>query len=273
MRNSPYLLCLLSLLILSTFPALPASAELPEATWAEICIASVDEERDSREGTTSEPENILAEAQSATAGQTASVVYNSSGPPAVTVEVNGTADEPSELFGLADCRIAWHFRVVASGPIPARVEPVPVNVIVSGWANANGTPENNAHSGATLMISDSAMGDLMTLHQVIATSSGEADARSINAQLQTFSVLPDVQLDGSLAVSATNGAGGTAGAGTSKAGAYLEHSIEVAAIPIPGDGTLFSDLFEIEYGPGYWALGSVPVRSTTWGDMKNRFQE
>ena len=41
---------------------------------------------------------------------------------------------------------------------------------------------------------------------------------------------------------------------------------------IPGTNSKYSNYFEIEYSPGYWALGNpTPVQTSTWGKMKSHY--
>ncbi len=225
MRDSHFRsnLTLLAMVVSTFLLALPVSAELPEANWTEWCIAEVDGQRDNQEGeTASNPETIAAGVHSSSASVTSSVIYNSSGPPAVTSELTGSAELPVNLFGLADSRITWHIQIVPKTTPPAPEMAVPIEVTVSGWASATGTPETRATSAASLHISIGTIGDV-AIFQAIAGSVGASEMQSLDREIQTFSVLPLTQVDGTMAAYATIGLGGTAGSGTVDASAYIEY--------------------------------------------------
>jgi hypothetical protein len=83
---------------------------------------------------------------------------------------------------------------------------------------------------------------------------------------------PDEVVSGEIFVDASIGAESPTEGTASTAEATFDPVIEIADMTIPGTTASYRDYFTVEFSPGYFALGQVPVERTTWGQIKRLYR-
>ena len=54
--------------------------------------------------------------------------------------------------------------------------------------------------------------------------------------------------------------------------AFVDPIFVVSSDIIPGTSTRYDEVYEVEFSPGYWALGNpAPVEPSTWGMIKQLY--
>jgi hypothetical protein len=90
----------------------------------------------------------------------------------------------------------------------------------------------------------------------------------------TYALAPGTIVDGSLETLAHVAVELGAVEDFAKATAFIDPQFTVSDDLIPGTSSKYSDFYEIEYGPGYWALGNPsPINSVTWGKIKSLYSK
>lgn len=261
------LVCLLAIPVLTSL----AHAQLNDVEWSESCSAVTNLGSDSNTGSDPNmPEPQTASLSGGSYSISGSVSF-AGGPPNVTSHLEGSYTSGlTYMGGTAYCRIDYSFvvRELASPPVIS-VGPVPVNVTVQGTVGVTGDAAlfANAYAAATL---STTLGPLRDWTITVSNDQGQA-SDSFN-ETARIDLDPDQVVMGDLTASA-NIAGEVLQSGTSSSGtAWIDPVIEIADELIPGSSFNFRDYYEIEVAPGYWALGTAPVASTTWGRLKNLYR-
>ena len=82
---------------------------------------------------------------------------------------------------------------------------------------------------------------------------------------------PDEVVNGSISVSANIWPNEMQAGSSSSSTGWVDPIVSIANQTIPESSANYRDHYEIEYAPGYWALGSTPVQETTWGRIKQLY--
>lgn len=153
---------------------------------------------------------------------------------------------------------------------PVSISMVPMEVITAmGTANASGTTEFSASARAGIILTGSVSGTLVNLEA--DTSSPGTESAAFNETV-SFSIEPDEVVTGNLLASAQIITGDLGASDNASAEAFIDPIIVVSSDIIPGTSTRYDEVYEIEFSPGYWALGNpTPVEASTWGRIKRLY--
>ena len=150
---------------------------------------------------------------------------------------------------------------------------VPVTIQAQGTATTEGSPsfcdpicfyDVAATAQSTIRLGES--GSILNL--TVTSTLGSVMPSAFDTTF-TYALAPGAIVDGSLEAIAHIGVELGAVEDFAKATAFIDPQFVVSDELIPGTSSKYSDYYEIEYGPGYWALGNPsPVNTTTWGKIK-----
>ena len=212
---------------------------------------------------------------------TGSLTYGPPGPPQVTAHTEGRRDsttQVSEAGATADGTITFQIRLKEISTPPVSVMSVPVIIQAQGTATTEGSPsfcdpicfyDVSATAYATVRLGES--GSLFNL--TISSTLGGAPPAAFDTTFTT-ALAPGAIVDGSMEALAHVGVELGAVEDFAKADAFVDPQFVVSDELIPGTSSKYSDFYEIEYGPGYWALGNPsPVVPTTWGKIKTLYSK
>ena len=153
---------------------------------------------------------------------------------------------------------------------PVPVTTVPVHIHAQGTTNATGDSTLRAASFSRFTLISTA---LLVSWDVTADNVGGgsplSDSFDNDDQLE---LAPDEVVSGEIFVDAGISAESPPGEAASSAEATFDPVIEVADMTIPGTTASFRDYFTVEFSPGYFALGQIPIERTTWGKIKRLFR-
>jgi len=241
------------------------SAELSNTQWQESTQVSRDEQSDVDAGEPSVPVST----SSSLTGVLASVFYPTTpSPPSVTSTVSGSASA-DEVNAWAFAAVTFQFQLNETTTPPVSITSVPMAATAKGTADASGTSEFSATARAGLTLVGESVGALVTL-EACAKSPGPSASAAFNETV-SFSIDPAEVVTGNLLASAQismfSPASGNAGAE-----AFIDPIIVVSSDIIPGTSTRYDEVYEVEFSPGYWALGNpTPVEASTWGRIKQLY--
>jgi hypothetical protein len=245
---------------------------LADATWIESVIMTSSDGSASQQGVDDavpEPltESVTGEGYSLAGG----VSFPLTGPPNTNVIVSVDHENGLTLIGAGvGCRINFQFQVVETAGPPVPVTLVPVHIHAQGTAEASGDTTLRAASYSQFtLIGESALLEFWGVSaDNVAGGAPPSDSFANDAQLDL--VLGEV-VSGEMIADASIGSE-SPGSGThAQAVATADPVIEVADQIIPGTSSSYRDYFDIEFSPGYYALGQSPVRDTTWGKIKRLY--
>jgi hypothetical protein len=191
------------------------------------------------------------------------------GPPNTRTSIEG--DNTGTFFdmvGQAVSTIVFEFVVRETSPPPAAVSRVPVTAVLRGGATAGGD--------AALFASGFASADLSTPRGSVGYWSTEVDnaggpaSREFNETVR-HELSPHVIVTGTLTARSRMATDIRERRTTASASAWVDPVIAIADETIPGTAVNYRDHFQIETAPGYWALDTVPARTTTWGKIKRLY--
>ena len=255
------------------FLAPAALAQLNITSWEESL--SFDLAPDSSYYETGEtnvvPEPLSASFDGLTYSYSGSISFTSPGTPNVTCEVSGDYQTGLTTFGgTAFGRIEFQFRVQQTSPPPVSVGMVPVVVMASGSVQATGNGDLYA-SGASVFTVSTSLGPILNDAAFAENTGGSSsDSFFLNQQL---ALMPGEVVTTVMAATATFASFTIQDNMFATAFAYIDPVIEVADETIPGSGASYRDHYHVEFGSGYDALGSTPVRETTWGRIKGLYRD
>lgn len=261
---APALVCALGLLLV----AAPGQAQLADVSWQETLTLSTNLETDPHLGLDNAvPEPLTGSLSGSNYGAAGSVSF-AAGPPNVTCNTNANYTSGVTYLSVSTyCRIDFTFAVRQTSAPPVAVSTVPVVITVAGSCDVTGAIFASAFSEVNL--ANSIQGPLAAWSAGVDNSAGnDSDAFS---DTNTFNFAPDLVIEGDMTASAGI-AGEVLTSGTAAtANAYLDPVIEVADQTIPGSSDSYRDHYQIEFAPGYWALGQAPAERTTWGRIKQLY--
>ena len=236
-----------------------ASAQLSDTQWQEATQVQRDNQSDVDAGAPFAPVNTSSSLQ----GVSATVAYpDTPSPPSVTSTVSGSAN--------GDVVIAWAFASVTfqfqlneiMAPVVS-ITSVPMSVTAMGTASATGTVEFSATARASLDLFSQMIGSLVML---------EADGTSFFDETVAFAIDPDEVVTGVILASAQITTGDLGATDNASAEAFVDPIFVVSSDIIPGTSTRYDEVYEVEFSPGYWALGNpTPVEPSTWGRIKQLY--
>lgn len=264
---------LVPILAFCTLPA-AASAQLQATQWYETTNVQANELTDQNLGLDiAIPETVISEVSDGVAGSAATVNHGPPGPPSGTAGINAYSElAGSDLTAVANMTVNFFARLIQTSPPPVSVTTVPVSFSASGTVNASGTPsiQGQCLSNVTILLG---LDPVLTADIRASNNPGSGYPTSDSFDESTVSnvALGDL-INASLIAQASVTAFG-ADAGSVTATAFVDPVIEVMDQTIPGTSSSYRDYFEVEFGPGYYALGNpTPVVPTTWGDIKTRYE-
>ena len=241
-----------------------ATAQLSPAQWAESMTLSAGFSQRVWYG--SDPSS--PEAHSEEFGTLKGILeYGSAGRPEIIAKESASGTS-SGYSGTTHGALTTEFRVVETSAPPMSLTYVPITVTAEGYVESAGSGCvdfyvcNQARaivhfgvwtSGATYEDStESWVGarENINLTKVVPALVNRVFTMNITANAYVSKVFGST-------VSAT---------------ADISCAVAVSSDLIPGTESRYSDFFQIEYSPGYWALGNpTPVAPTTWGKIKSLY--
>ena len=255
--------------------ALPGSrtTSLESTSWLESIVLTSSDSSLSRDGVDDAvPEPLTASLVGVGYSLDGQVVFPQQGAPnvAVTLGAQHESGGPALIGSLVGCRIDFQFRVLESATPPVPVTTIPVHLHAKGTAEANGDSTLRAASFSRFtLISIALLESWDVSADNVGGGSPSSDSFDNEDQLE---LAPDEVVSGEIFVDASIGAESPLGETVSSTDATLDPVIEVADMTIPGTSARFRDFFTIEFSPGYFALGQVPVERTTWGKIKRLYE-
>jgi hypothetical protein len=266
----------LALLIAGTWELLGpslVSAQLFSTTWDEAVTLTADTEEESTLGLDSSLPQPLSGALSGTDYSVdGSIAFAPSGPPRATANLSGsyTSGVSSTLEGNALVHIVYHFQVreIAAPPV-AIVGPIPVTVDAWGHVDVTGEPIMLARAYSRFSLYSPT--DQLALREIEVWNLSALRSRNFHesVDLKTVAGVPfSVALTSIAAVELLDPESISQGTATASVDPAV---IEIGEGTIPGTSESFRDYYEIEFGPGYWALDPAPVEPVTWGQLKTRY--
>jgi hypothetical protein len=264
----------------------PAQAQpLAQTTWEEFIHLAVGEDGKDLQGLDPAAPEPIADSLSVPGwGLSGALSYGPAGPPEFTAHSYGKAISWSSQHSLgdsiADTRglVTFEFLVRTTSPPPVPVSGVPVTVSIHGKTFIRGTVACSpsvcfvdGYPAAFVQLLVVSQG--MTLINRTVTSASETGSDHIVNVGQTLYLEPDIAVDGSIETHTSVRMNRFHGSGQwGEATATIGSGIEISTDLIPGTDSKYSDYFQIEYGPGYWALGNpAPVQTSTWGKIKAQY--
>ena len=258
---------------LLTSAASRTSSSLENTAWLESVILTSSDSSLSSDGVDDAvPEPLTASLVGAGYSLNGQVVFPSGGAPnvAITLGAQHESGGPALIGSLVGCRINFQFQVLESALPPVPVTTVPVHIHAQGTAEASGDSTLRAASFSRFTLISTA---LLISWDVSADNVGGgaplSDSFNNDDQLE---LAPDEVVSGEIFLDGGIGAETLPEVAASSAEATFDPVIEVADITIPGTSANFRDFFTIEFSPGYFALGQVPVERTTWGNIKRLYR-
>ena len=263
-------------LILMIGTASVAQAQLSGTIWAEGLEIFADDQLDGGSGTdNAAPEPFQASLSGSNYSISGEVSFGPAGAPQTTctVATNYTSGSIIQLAGSAFSTIIfkWVVRQTASGG--PSVTTVPVNVVASGTVEVSADGGSFAGAGSRFILRYESGGEALVFQEINANNGGGTTPLSDSfAVTDQFAVAPDVVLTCDMMASAASSAFFNQGATSGTATGFVDPIIEVADELIPGTTENYRDYYEIEFSPGYYALGDpTPVKPSTWGQIKRLY--
>jgi hypothetical protein len=255
-----------------TSTASRTSPPLENAAWIESVVLTSSDSSLTRDGVDDAvPEPLTASLVGTGYSLDGQVVFPQEGAPNVDVTLGAQHQGGLTLTGsLVGCRIDFQFRVLESATPPVPVTTVPVHIHAQGTADATGDSTLRAASFSRFTLISIA---LLESWDVSADNVGggapPSDSFDNDDQLE---LAPDEVVSGEIFVDASIGAESPTEGTASTAEATFDPVIEIADMTIPGTTASYRDYFTVEFSPGYFALGQVPVERTTWGQIKRLYR-
>jgi hypothetical protein len=248
----------------------PASAQLQPTSWTElvgffICLS---DPRWLGQDPAS-PEPLLQSVTATNYSLETDLTFGPPGPPFVTAHSEGTLSAylycAFQNRATAQGTVTFQLRIIEKAPPPVVVESVPMMISIHGSVVTAANSYGDAVASVAIM-----NGNTEVFRKLSEASTGGNPGPIPLDATKTVSMQPGVVLDGSISVLSVvalytlgTGIGATASAGS---------DFEITSDVIPGTNYLYRNFFDIEYSPGYWALGNpTPVQTSTWGKIKSQY--
>jgi hypothetical protein len=255
-------------LVLTLFPTV-ARAQLRDTEWTEYVLLRGNELTAEQWGEDDlAPEYVSRGLVSGSVGCLGSVEFGPPGPPQGTASVHATS-ESEDVRASAVFTVEFDARVQETSSPSVSVTHVPVSVSVAGSATASGDSSLPATAVAVFFIRHD-----FTIPVLLRAEAGNAGEGSVMSDSFEETVTIDIQLGLPLEcqMRAVTEILAEPGIGRADATAFLDPVIEVADEPIPGTTDSYRDHYEVELGPGYYALGQpTPILPSTWGRVKSSY--
>jgi hypothetical protein len=250
-----------------TLIAATAFAQLDDTTWIPLAQVTSDGAAESSAGGLFVP----IDASSSLPGISSSLIFGPPGPPSATATVTASANS-NLITGIAQTNIIFQFRLnqINNPPVPI-VAGVPMTVTATGTADITGTlAEYSARADASVNISGSMSASLLSSGATAVFPGGPAS--SSFGGIMFFSPDPAEVVTGWLRANAELFTE-TPQTGTASVVAFIDPIFAVSSELIPGTSTRYDEVYAIEFGAGYGALGPpTPVANTkSWGELKQRW--
>lgn len=276
------------------YPKVASSQTLAQTSWDEFISLTVGEDGKELQGSDSAiPEPIADSLAIPGWGLSGALTYGPPGPPQFTAHCfgkatsgpnsyQGSGPNSYQAFGdsIAETRglVAFEFAVRTITTPPVVVTDVPVTISAHGATFIRGSvacPQSDclvdgdpAAFVQILMVSQG----MTLMNRTVTSASIKASDHIVNVG-QTVYLEPDIVVSGSVeAMGLVRMNRFTASGQWGEATATITPDFAISTDLIPGTNSPYSDYFQIEYSPGYWALGDpTPVAPTTWGKIKTLY--
>ncbi len=255
----------------------PASAQPLNATqWFESLSIDADGQSGGSVGVDeAQPEPLAGNLNHANWSLDGDVVFGPAGPPHATTHVSGSHQSGLSFLGATGyVMISFEIRVNATGNPPVPVNSVPMRIHSQGRAEAHGDAEFFASALAFLDMG-AETGPLVSLEARATNDPNDNDPNqdSFN-EVRSFSAQPNSVIFGSMAATATVQAEVPPSGISANAEAFIDPIIEVSDDFIPGTSTRYSDVFEVEFSDGFFALGEpTAVEPASWSRVKSAYAQ
>ncbi|HET9233264.1 MAG TPA: hypothetical protein VFP10_03920 [Candidatus Eisenbacteria bacterium] len=225
------------------------------------------------------PEDIADSTSVSGFSLSGTLTYGPPGPPSFTAYAYGRRSavlDLQETNASTEGVVTFQLVVRQIAEPPAAVTRVPVSMKAMGSTRVRGSV-GQCPPSCILDADPAAFGSFRvatnteTLIFRTVTSASFAGSNNLNL-LETHQVLPDEIVTGTIQVVGTVRMTRTDIDDWGEATASIGVEFAVSSSLIPGTAAKFSEFFQIEYSPGYWALGNpTPVTPTTWGRLKRLY--
>jgi hypothetical protein len=268
------------------FPGVASTQTLSQTKWREyITLTGNDDVHETWGSDLYAPESLSDSLKFYIWGSSGSLSYGPPGPPEFTVHAYGKMDTapsatgamaPHAIYPIAVARghVEFEFAVRAIATPPVPVPSLPVIIKANGATSLRGSHDcelsgcgYDGTPSASVTITVRAQ-DLTLMDETVASvySVGQNHIVEIS---ELHDISPDVVLSASVEAVGTVRVDRLEYNQWGEASASIRSDIEVSSDLIPGTDSKYSDYFEIEYSPGYWALvDPSPINPTTWGKIK-----
>jgi len=251
-------------------------AQLEGVTWSEsIQLDAAPGPDDYKTGTDDDaPEAISGLVSGTGYSIAAGFTFTSPAAPNITATISSSyqGGDLIALDGNAIGYVNFQFVVRQTSPPPVLVTTIPVDVEVQGRAEANGDGSLSAGASAGALFWTLLQGQIDSWQVSVNNSEGPT-SDSFNESLQ-FLLEVDEVVNGGLTVSASSYPDVLENGTSASATGWADPVIDLADETIPGSSAKYSDHYEIEFAPGYWALGApTPVQPATWGSIKGLYRK
>jgi hypothetical protein len=258
-----------------SLPAIVHADPLPSATWTEtmsIHAATVTKEYGGQDAIA--PEALSGTLSASQYSLEGDVTFGHSGPPFAIAHAKGSLTNgggdllhPLSYGVISESVITFDLMIVPTHVPPVQVENVPFVITSVGSLFATGQctfcVSAGTASGSMVVYEN----DVEVFNKTVSITSNDGQASM--AAADGISLHPGSILHCSLTVLAQMG---VAFSGSGESTASLGPGFEISSAFIPGTEYQYRDFFQIEYSPGYWALGNpTPVNPTTWGRIKSLY--
>lgn len=168
-------------------------------------------------------------------------------------------------------QIDFQFRVVQTHVPPIEITVIPVSFHVQGSARASGDAELPAAAVSTITLTGS-QGPFAAWGETADNQPDGSPGPNSYDNTDQYDIALDEVISGQMVASANVAAEIVQGNTSASVLAYVDPDIQIANAVIPGTAVNYRDYFGIEFAPGYNALSQVPVQETTWGRIKQLYQ-
>ena len=253
--------------------AAAASAQLTPATWIETVILGAGDVTQEWDGQNDAlPEPLLYTLPSVGSLIEGDLTFGPTGPPFISALAKQSMSNYGGGEATSRGRVTFQLRLIEKSAPPVVVDYVPLRIGVQGSVVVSGNCSQFCigSAGAAIVLMN---GDIEVLRKTAsANMHGDLGPILLDSN-QSISLHPQTVLTGSVIVQAYVGGAPIPGM-RAEATAFAGPAFEITSAFIAGTESQYRDFFEIEYSPGYWALGNpTPVTPTTWGRIKSLYSD
>jgi len=263
--------------VLAVFlPAIVHADPLPAATWTESVTLKASALTNNYLGVDNGlPEPLTGTLSSSSYVIDGNVAFGEPGPPSITVHAHlSTGGNYSDDYhATSQSAVSFDFQIVQTHLPPVAVDYVPILITSRGSVYAAGSCDFYCTGGTAQgsMVVTTNGAEVFNEAASVNVKTGSSQQVSLDAT-KAISVQPGTVLHGTIQVFTTAGVEilGANASGT----ASLGSGFDITSAFIPGTEYQYRDFFQIEYSPGYFALGNpIPVIPATWGKLKSLYSK